>query len=80
MEARNGGLLFLVWVLGIHSLITFGQAKQVGNNSSLVMPRTWDEKALASVELPLASTGVPPDHISSDYYYRCRSVPFTKAI
>ena len=25
---------------------------------------------MATVELPLASTGVPPEHISSDYYYR----------
>ncbi len=34
---------------------------------------------MASVELPLASTGVPPEHISSDYYYRMPVRPIYKS-
>lgn len=34
---------------------------------------------MASVELPLASTGVPPEHISSDYYYRMSVRPIYKS-
>jgi hypothetical protein len=47
--------------------------------SVLAVPRTWDEEAMASVELPLASTGVPPEHISSDYYYRMPVRPIYKS-
>jgi hypothetical protein len=43
------------------------------------VPRTWEEEAMASVELPLASTGVPPEHISSDYYYRMPVRPIYKS-
>ena len=40
----------------------------------LAVPRTWDEEAMASVELPLASTGAPPEHISSDYFARLKQL------
>src|SRR5262245_15187789 len=33
------------------------------------IPRTWDEKALASLELPLVDSIFSPVHISPDYYY-----------
>lgn len=47
--------------------------------SVVAVPRTWDDEAVASVELPLASTGVPPEHISSDYYYRIPVRPIYKS-
>lgn len=33
------------------------------------VPRTWDEVALASLELPNAATGVSARHVSSEFYY-----------
>lgn len=34
------------------------------------VPRTWDEAALATMELPNAVTGTPPRHVTADFYYR----------
>jgi len=34
------------------------------------VPRTWDDHAVAMLELPLVGLGSPPHHVSSDYYYR----------
>ena len=33
------------------------------------IPQVWDEVALRDLELPLASTGRPPGHITPEYYY-----------
>lgn len=38
------------------------------------VPRTWDEQALATLELPNAVTGVPAQHVSAEFYYRIPSV------
>ena len=72
-------VLLLFPVLSIFALISAGRAQKSENNFSPVIPKTWDEEALASVELPLASTGVPPEHISSDYYYRMPVRPIYKS-
>jgi len=34
------------------------------------IPRTWDDQALTSLEVPLAEAGASPKHVSADYYYR----------
>ena len=82
METRRVRVVVLLLfpVLSIFALINTGQAQKSQESFSPVIPRTWDEEALASVELPLASTGVPPEHISGDYYYRMPYGRFTKAI
>jgi hypothetical protein len=72
-------VLLLFPVLGIVALINAGQAQKSGENFSPGIPRTWEEAAIASVELPLASTGVPPEHISGDYYYRMPVRPIYKS-
>jgi hypothetical protein len=33
-------------------------------------PKTWDDEALASLEVPLPEASYSPRHVSSDYYYR----------
>ena len=33
------------------------------------IPKTWDDEAVHSLELPLAGLGKPATHVSSDYYY-----------
>lgn len=35
-----------------------------------VIPRTWDSAALAAAELPLATPGASPHHVSARYYYQ----------
>jgi hypothetical protein len=33
------------------------------------IPRTWDDEAMESLELPLATRSATPNHVSADYYY-----------
>src|SRR5262245_51453231 len=77
---RVGVAVFLVFsVLSVFSVINAGHAQKSENRFSPVIPRTWDEEALAAVEPPLASTGVPPEHTSSDYFYRMPVRPIYKS-
>src|SRR5215510_15455492 len=77
---RLGVAVFLVFpVLSVFAVINAGHAQKSENSFSPVIPRTWDEEALAAVEPPLASTGVPPEHISSDYFYRMPVRPIYKS-
>jgi hypothetical protein len=39
---------------------------------SPTIPRTWDDEAMAALEVPLADPIGSPKHVSSDYYYRIR--------
>lgn len=34
------------------------------------VPRTWDDEAIRTLEVPLADSAASPRHVSSDYYYR----------
>lgn len=38
--------------------------------SSPTIPKTWDDTALATLEVPLANPIGSPKHVSADYYYR----------
>ncbi len=42
---------------------------QAQHNRPPVIPKTWDEQALASLEVPLADSAFSPQHISARYYY-----------
>ncbi len=55
------------WLLLLGSLLGSGLAVQADDRT---IPRTWDEEALATMELPHPSLGSPPTAISSEYYYR----------
>ncbi len=35
-----------------------------------VIPKTWDDEAIAALEVPLADPVGSPKHVSADYYYR----------
>src|SRR5215510_5703855 len=47
--------------------------------STPVIPRTWDDQAMESLELPLADPAASPRHISSDYYYGIPVRPIYKS-
>jgi len=36
------------------------------------IPKTWDDAAIATHEVPLANPAGSPKHVSSDYYYYYR--------
>lgn len=50
------------------------------NNASLrpQIPRTWDDRAIAEVEVPLANPVGSPNHVSADYYYKIPVRPIYK--
>lgn len=62
--------LALLALVGISFLPPLGRAQKSGAMFAPNIPKTWDEQRLASLELPLASTGRSPEHIPADYYYR----------
>lgn len=41
-----------------------------GPASGAAVPKTWDDEALASMDVPLAVTARSPVHASADFYYR----------
>src|SRR5579863_3680783 len=43
------------------------------------IPKTWDDAAIPTVEIPLADPIGSPKHVSSDYYYRIPVRPIYKS-
>jgi len=43
-----------------------------------VVPKTWDDDAIATLEVPLANPIASPKHVFSDYYYRIPVPPIYK--
>jgi hypothetical protein len=37
---------------------------------SPTIPKTWDDQAMATLEVPLANPIGSPKHVAADYYYR----------
>ena len=48
-------------------------------SSTVTVPRTWDDEAVAALELPLASPEFSPQHIKADEYYRMPVRPIYKS-
>src|SRR5215471_3984263 len=42
------------------------------------IPKTWDEQALRSMELPMPDPAASPNYVSADYYYRIPVRPVYK--
>jgi hypothetical protein len=62
-------LLFAI-ALACCGLATVISGAPQGAPSLPAIPRTWDDGALRSTEVPLASPEASPQYIASDYYYR----------
>jgi hypothetical protein len=43
-----------------------------------VIPKTWDDQAMATLEVPLANPIGSPKHVSADYYYKIPVRPIYK--
>jgi hypothetical protein len=74
------GLLHLVAVLtGIATAIPDGWAQKSGSGFRPVIPKTWDDAAMAALEVPLTDPVASPKHVSSDYYYKIPVRPIYKS-
>ncbi|HZS04713.1 MAG TPA: di-heme oxidoredictase family protein [Blastocatellia bacterium] len=49
---------------------TSSNAQDSGKKWSPDIPRTWDDEAMLSLEIPLAHPAASPGYIPSDYYYK----------
>src|SRR5207247_2005115 len=50
-----------------------------GNVWTPAIPKTWDDEAMASLEVPLADESGSPLHASADYYYQIPVRPIYKS-
>jgi hypothetical protein len=65
------------WVLGL--VVVVPVTAQVKPSAVLpVVPRVWEDNAIATLEVPLANPAGSPKHISSDFYYRIPVRPIYK--
>jgi hypothetical protein len=55
-------------ILGVIPAIS-GTPQRMNNPWKPDIPKTWDDEAMRSLELPLANAANSPKHISADYYY-----------
>src|SRR5262249_27222411 len=65
-------------VFGLSLLVSGGQAQKSSTTFAPVIPKTWDDEAIATLEVPLADPIGSPKHVSSDYYYRIPVAPIYK--
>ena len=64
-------------------LVNNGQAQKPDASApkafSPNIAKTWDDKAMATLELPLANPAGSPKHVSADYYYQIPVRPIYKS-
>jgi len=63
-------MLFFLALVSITSFVGPSRAQRADSSASAHIPKTWDDEAVASLEVPLADPRYSPVHVSSDYYYR----------
>jgi hypothetical protein len=56
-----------------------GSGQSHGKKFLTRIPRTWNERALQSQQIPLANRAMSPKQISADYYYRMPVRPIYKS-
>ena len=67
----------LLWLPLCGALFAAGQGP---SGDKVVIPKTWDDAAMATLELPLAYPAGSPKHVSSESYYRIPVGQFTSSI
>ena len=70
---------FAIGVLAFLALTTSIRSGAQDSNHLPAIPRTWDDEAMRSAEIPLASPEASPKYVSSDYYYRMPVRPIYKS-
>src|SRR5262245_60347595 len=79
MRHQRAGVLFAVSVLTATTAALTSLAAQNGRSAPLpTIPKTWDDTAIASLQLTLAQVKRSPIPLSSDYYYRIPVRPLFK--
>ncbi|HEY7544819.1 MAG TPA: hypothetical protein VID27_08045, partial [Blastocatellia bacterium] len=74
---KTKSLVIILFFLSAVAIASVGSPAQ--SKWSPVIPKTWDDRAMESLELPLADPAATPKHISADYYYRIPVRPIYKS-
>lgn len=69
---------FLCALMSVATAILAGRAQEPGSAFHPMVPRTWDDVAMATLEVPLADPVGSPKYVSDDYYYRIPVRPIYK--
>ena len=77
MEMKSWYVLFLTTLLLFSHPHIIG-TQEYGKWPPAEIPKTWDEKDLQSMELPMPDPSASPSYISADYYYRIPVRPVYK--
>ncbi|HEX4949847.1 MAG TPA: hypothetical protein VFZ34_24490 [Blastocatellia bacterium] len=70
--------LLLLCFIG-NSFTPSSQAQKTSATFSPTIPKTWDDAAMAELELPLANPAYSAKHVSAEYYYRIPAQPIYKS-
>ena len=81
MNKRRGKFLTLalLMLLGFAAHMHTGKAHETENSFRPAIPKTWDDQAMAALEVPLADPAGSPVHVSADYYYSITERPIYKS-
>jgi hypothetical protein len=77
-RARESIALVLFTLAAITTLKLTGQTEKPAGGAA-VIPKTWDDQAIATIETPLANPIGSPQHVSAAYYYRIPVAPIYKS-
>jgi hypothetical protein len=66
-------------LLSHRAFLDHSQVREAGRHAPPAIPKTWDEQALADLEVPLADASYSPKDISADDYYRIPVRPIYKS-
>ena len=69
--------IVILAALGLTALGRCGHAQEAGRPPAI--PKTWDDEAIASIELPLPRARFSPEPVPSDYYERIPVRPIYKS-
>jgi hypothetical protein len=77
-DLRLGVPALALSVLAITIVITNAAGQNDQENPRPQVPKTWDDRAMATLEVPLADASASPVPVSADYYYRIPVRPIYK--
>ena len=82
LEAGRGALKNDILVLFVLPMGIIGMPRARAQDSGApfhpVIQKTWDDSAMATLEVPLADPAASPKHVPADYYYRIPVRPIYK--
>jgi hypothetical protein len=78
-DLRLGVPALALSLLAITVVITKAAGQNDHENARPQVPKTWDDRAMATLQVPLADAGASPVPVSADYYYRIPVRPIYKS-